>query len=93
MTLRISISPEAEASLRARASAVGLEAGRYAVQLLEQALMGDGAGTNRPRMDRTFKPPDITAEELSALLGEDSSLPDLRPRRSSRRPAKRCKPR
>jgi hypothetical protein len=38
MTLAVSLSPEAEARLKERASAAGVDATTYAAQLLEQKL-------------------------------------------------------
>ena len=56
MDIKISLSPEAEAKLKARAAARGQDVGRYAAELVEQAVSAVGAvgqpGTRAVEADR-----------------------------------------
>lgn len=70
MVLNISISPEAEAKLRARAAEAGLDASSYAARVVEKAV-------SEPTLDEVLAPlraevaaSGMSDEELDALLEE-----------------------
>ena len=70
MTLSISISNEAESTLRARAAAVGKDVAAYAAELLEAAAKRENLDTLLAPLREEFAASGVNDDELVAQITE-----------------------